>query len=151
MAADYKVAPTQLITTGLITMLKTALPGSGGYDHVVPPDAPFPYWMLTFIPGGSHNGPFLTNPDVDAALVFQLDGVGGRRDQAQWIRDKAVEVVLARNADGSFVHQLVPPSGWSICDRLPDEGSGGVEIEGAPPSTTYTAPQRFTVVVTPTS
>ena len=148
---DWKIAPTQLVTSNLITMIKAALPGSRGYDHNVPVDAELPYWMLTHIPGGGFSGPPLTAPHVDAELVFQIDGVGARRDQAQWIRDKVIEVLLARSLSGSLVNPLTMPSGWVECDRMPEEGSGGVEQEGAPPHVTYTAPQRFTVVVTPTS
>lgn len=149
---DWRVAPTQLITTAIIDMLKAAF-GAGArvYDHRVPEGATHPYWMVSHLPGGDRSGPPLVAPDSDAALVFQVDGVALRRDAAQLAADRAVDVMIGRNAAGGFVRELVMPSGWALCDRMPSEGSGGVEQEGAPPNVVYTAPNRFTVVVTPTS
>lgn len=152
MTVTYDVAPVQMFTNGLLTMLKAQLePGIRVYDTTVPTGATFPYVMLTPLPGGSSYGPALTNPDADLEIPYQIDGVGSRRDQAQFAADRAMQALVGRDpATGAFRVPFDPVTGWNVCDRMrDDEALGGVVPEGAPPSITYTAPQRFKIAVTP--
>lgn len=144
-------APVQLITTAVINLLKDNLAvGSRVYDSKVPPDATHHYWLVTHIAGGGYGGPPLTQPEADTTLVYQVDSVGARRDQAQWAADKAATIMVGRGAGGALTFALAMPAGWNECARMRNDVPGGVEVEGAPPNLVFTASNRFEVVVTPT-
>lgn len=148
--ADWKVAPVQLVTTALLAMLKAELePGWKVYDTNVPPSAASSYYMLSQIGGGSFSGPPLTAPEIDEEIVYQLDAVAARRDQAQLMADRGKELMVGRDATGALRFALTMPGGWVESGRIRNDVPGGVDQEGAPPSVVYTAPNRYTVQVTP--
>lgn len=146
----------QLVTNAVLALARLGLngaadnTGSGArvYDTDVPASAVFPYHVLFQIPGGSWSGPPLWDPTADAALVFQIDSIGNRRDQAQWAGDRAARVFLERTG-GVLTHTLTPPAGWSECARLPADTPPGVQRDTSVTTPLYFVQQRFMVVLTP--
>lgn len=147
-------APTQLVTSAVVALVRAHLPASSVYDFNVPSTAAYPYSNLMPIPGGSYSGPPLYDPEADSALVFQWDSVGTRRDQAQFRADQINAIMLGRVA-GALRWPLDPhlsplAPGWVECARLPAETPGAPEPYATPGAATiYTVSNRYTVVVTP--
>lgn len=137
----------QKVTNALLALLRTHL-GDNVYDHDTVPDTPTtPYYVVYRIPGGTSGGP-MADPEADLTLVFQINAVGKRRDQAEWASDKVTEVMLGRDELGRL-EELPLPSTMFECGRMRSDVPGGVEQEGAPPNAVYTAVQRFEIAVTP--
>jgi hypothetical protein len=136
-----------LVTTAILTMLNAALPFEV-YDHAAPTSRAFPYAVLYKIPGGASWGPWLYDPDADRTMVYQVDGVGQRRDQAEWAAGKIDRVMVGR-VNGQFEYPLALPGSVALCDRMRTELGGGVEVEGLQPNWTFTVPNRYEVSVTP--
>lgn len=148
--ADWKVPPTQLIYNNLLAMLNDQL-SARVYDTVGPTDITnlSNWWVLYAIAGGEFYGPPLTNPEADTILMYQLDSVAKRRDAAMLAADRAVDAWVGRT-NGALTVPLTMPPGWNQCDRMRSDTPGGVEPQGAPPSTLYVASNRFAIAVTPT-
>lgn len=144
------VVPQQLVTNGLIELLKRAPSSKTVLDHPHTVDSPsYPYLALFAIPGGSFSGPPLTAPDADAELVYQLDAMGTRRDQAQALGDWAAARLLGREADGGYTFDFGEIVGWVVAGRMPtDTTPGGVEVVPATP-TLYRDTRRYTIALTP--
>ncbi len=156
----------QLFTTEFLNLLRRGLNhstvvGPGGthlnngsgpkvYDHEVPGDAASHYYLLQQVPGGGYSGPPLSDSVADAAVVFQVDAVGSRRDQAQYMGDQAFAVVMAQAGGGpGYQYALNLPVGWSVCARLASDTPPGVLRDPSAITPLYSVPQRFTVVFTP--
>ena len=147
------VPDRQLLTNSLLAML-TAGTGRPVGDHKAPPPpAPpavyHPYSVLYSIPGGGFLGAALVAPDADADFVYQVDSVGVRRDQTEWLADRVRRSMLARTASGAFQVSLLSPAGLKIADRLPDGGAGGVQVDGTPPHEVFSIAERFVLRVVP--
>lgn len=99
------------------------------------------YYVLWSIPGGGLSGPPLADPHADAALVYQVDSVGVRDDQVEWLADLAREAMLERAKAG-----VVPMPGWGVMGVWPDGAVGAPDGEGE----VLSAAERFVVKVTPT-
>lgn len=125
--------------------------GAKVYDHEVPEVPGFPYVCLYQIPGGSYSGPPLTAPESDLTAVFQVDAVGTRRDQAQWLADKVFTVTLGRAPNGQLLYPLTAPGGWRECARLAADTPPGVIRDPTAKNPLYSAPQRFAVAITPSA
>jgi len=123
--------------------------GAKVYDHEVPASVSYPYSCLYQVPGGSYSGPPLTGPEADLTAIFQVDAVGTRRDQAQWLADKIKEVTLGRGPSGQLLCSLNAPTGWRECARLAADTPPGVIRDSTAPTPLYSVPQRFAVVITP--
>lgn len=126
--------------------------GSGAkvYDHEVPDVvAGYPYSCLYSIDGGSYSGPPLTAPEADLTALFQVDAVGTRRDQAQWLADKIKEVTLGRGPGGQLLYPLSVPTGWRECARLAAGTPPGVIRDPTAKNPLYSVPQRFAAAITP--
>jgi hypothetical protein len=142
--------PINPITSGLLALLRAQLPANVPiYDAIVPAEADFPYVFVIRIPGGVTAGPPLTDPDADPGIVYQVDCVGQRRDQAEMLRDRADAALLGRQPNGQLTHSINVGTGYVCCDRIRDDVIGGVEPEGLPPRTVYAAQQRYRIHVTP--
>jgi hypothetical protein len=138
--------------------LKEMLERAGGPDHPVgitfaPDDADLAkgYYVIHSIPGGGYpsEGYSLMNPDEDANVVYQIDGVSGRHDGAEWLGDRARHVLLARQPSGEFQVRLDLPAGWGCTDRRPDGETPGATPEGTRPHEVYTVSERFVLSLTP--
>lgn len=138
----------QLLGSNLVTAVATAT-GKPCGDAKAPLDVAPPYAVVHTISGGGYWGPGLVAPEDSADWVYQIDAVGDRRDQAEWLADKIRLTVLGRDAAGAFLTAISEPSGLRIIDRRSDGGAGGVEVEGTPPHEVYTASERYVVSVTP--
>lgn len=137
------------VTSALIAMLRSSVPSTlRVYDHRAPADRTFPYLVVMRIPGGGSGGPPLYDPDVDLTLAYQIDGVGSRRDSAEWAAGRAGRVVVGRTG-GSFQYELPLPAGVRECGRMRLDTLGGVELEGLPPNEVFTVPNRYEITVTP--
>lgn len=148
--SDLSIVPQQLVTNALIKALRDAGPGKTILDHPYQVEKPsYPYLAVFAIPGGSFSGPPLTAPDADAELIYQLDAIGTRRDQAQAMGDWAAGVVVGREASGLFRVSFEDIPGWKVADRMPtDTTPGGVEVVPAA-TTLYRDTRRFTLALTP--
>lgn len=152
----------QLWTNAMINLyrvginLSTAIGPSGVYensgsgpkvwDHEVPPNTTLPYLCLYQLPGGSYSGPPLSAPEADLTIVYQVDAVGTRRDQAQYLADKARTLTLGPTAPG-----LSAPTGWRECARLAADTPPGVIRTPDARNPLYSVPQRFALAVTPSA
>lgn len=143
------IVPQQLVTNAILAALR-AQPGWTAHDHPhLITNPTYPYLALFAIPGGGFTGPPLTAPTADAQLVYQLDSVGTRRDQAQLQGDKAATVLVGRRPDGTFLVDFEGIEGWAFCDRMPtDTTPGGVEVVPAA-TTLYRDTRRYTFALTP--
>lgn len=112
-------------------------------DHVAPvtvaKDSDYPFLIVYHLPGGDFWGaPLSSNPDANVDVAVQLSSVGRRRDQAQALLDRALRVMLERDATGAFRRPVI-----GVADVVPQGGLGGVEREGAAPNAVYTATARL--------
>lgn len=142
------VPDRQLLTTALLTMLVSGT-GKPVGDHKAPLSTDPPYCVLYSIPGGGFWGAGLVAPDADADFVYQVDSVGLKRNQAEWLADRVRRSMLARSASGAFQVTLTPPTGLKVADRLPDSGPGGVQVSGIPPHEVFSVAERFVLRVVP--
>ncbi len=144
------IADVRPFTDWFIALLEAGTSKSVG-DHRIPPlgDPLDPYCIVYAIPGGGFDGPALTSPDADARLIHQVTSAGKTRAQAQWMADLVRRTVLSRTASGAFQVQLAAPLGWSIPDRRPVGGPGGIDPEGKDPHLVYSGSDRFEICITP--
>lgn len=152
------VPDRQLVTTALVSMLASSTSKPIG-DHKAPSTrvAGTPYAVVYAISGGDFWGPGLVAPDSSADLVYQVDSVswrsadnlsGGSRKQAEWMGDLVRRTLLART-NGAFQVAFPAVTGWSMADREPGGGAGGVDVAGTPPHEVFTVAERFVLRVTP--
>ncbi len=143
------IIPVQDFTTSFLAMLRAGITfGPQVYDYEVPPDAGQFYAVLYQIPGGSLSGPGL-GVQSDVAVAFQVDAVGGRRDQTQYLTDRIREIVTGQEPNGAYSHAMTAPEGWTVQARLTPDGLPGAYRDSSAPTPIYQAPQRFTIVFTP--
>lgn len=151
--ADLRTAvvQTQLVTTGLISMIATATARPCG-DHGSPPDGVLAdgYTYVTSIPGGGFDGPPLWSPESDATLVYQVTSVGSVRAHVEWIADRVRLTMLSRLAAGGFQVAFPALAGMKVVHREPDGTSPGVIPEGPPESRVYNIPERYRISVVST-
>lgn len=152
------VPDRQLITTALVSMLATGT-GKPVGDHKAPTTrvAGDPYAVVYVIGGGGYWGPGLVAPEQSGDFVYQVDSVswrsadnlsGGTRKQAEWMGDRVRRTMLART-NGAFQVAFPAVTGWTIADREPSGGAGGVDVAGVPPHEVFTVAERFLLRVTP--
>lgn len=143
------VPDRQLFTTALASMLGTAT-GKAIGDHKAPTTrtAGEPYAIVYSIGGGGFWGAGLVSPDASGDLVYQVDAIGATRAQAEWMSDRVRRSLLART-NGTFQVAFPAVAGWTVADREPDGGPGGVDITGAPPNEVFSVAERYVVRVTP--
>lgn len=81
-------------------------------DAIAPEDAVPPYAVVYLIAGGGLGGT-LGDPNADATLTYQVTCVGRSRQQAEWVGDKALELlsrqVLVPNRRVLNVRLHIPP------------------------------------------
>ena len=142
------VPDRQFITNAVIALLVTGT-GKAVGDPKAPLSTAPPYSVVFSIPGGGYWGAALVGPEADADFVYQVDAVGLRRSQAEWMADRVRRTILARPSSGSFQVTLVPPTGWAVADRVPDGGPGGVQVDGSPPHEVFSVAERFVLRVVP--
>lgn len=146
----YRVGINLSATVGPAGVYDNSGGGPKVHDHDVPPNTTLPYVCLYQIPGGSYSGPPLWDPEADLTAIFQVDAVGTRRDQAQWLADKVKNVTLGRVA-GQLQYPLSPPAGWRECARLAADTPPGVIRSTDARNPLYSVPQRFAVAITPSA
>lgn len=142
------VPDRQLITGALIAMLATSTSKQVG-DHEAPPDPVVPYSVVHCIPGGDYWGAPLAAPDAQADFVYQVDSVGLKRSQVEWMADRVRRCLLARSSTGAFQVTITNPAGWRIADRRPSGGPGGVDPQGVRPNKVFAVAERFVLSVVP--
>jgi len=142
------VLPTELATTALVAMLRAAVPaGIGLYDHRVPPTGVgTPYGLLLAVDSPAPEGPAWSDDEADVTLTFQLDSVGKRRDQAQWLRDRLRAAVIART--GPAWTNTLTVAGWVSADRR-TMSLGPVDRQGSPRFELFVAQDRYDLLFTP--
>lgn len=135
--------PRREFADGLITALATATGRPVG-DGVVPDGATVPYLVVHSIDGGSWLGAPFLGDETEAELVWQVDSVGERRDQAEWMADKVRETILGRaNNATTWSTALTAPSGWKVNGRRSEAPPGPATPAGAPPDTIWSVAERF--------
>lgn len=101
-----------------------------------------PYTVL-YLVGGDLSGPPLGDDGDTAELLYQVTSVGGARpDQAEWMGDKACEVLVGKTPAGAFLHPLEVAGLRVLARRLAEDV--GVSSEGG----TVSHVARYTVTVT---
>jgi len=143
-------APRQLVTLAFKELLGRH-PSMKVYSGFIPDTPALPLAVLNSIDGGRYDGPPLVAPDADAWYVYQVDVVGSRMDQVEKGRDELRELVLGRDREGAFLHDLEVVPGFVWADRLPSDTPGGVDVEKAPSGTIFTASHRYTLALTPSN
>jgi hypothetical protein len=84
----------------------------------------YPLWV-------NLSGPaFGADRHADAEWTYQVTGMALRGDQLEWVRDRVLEVVLGKDDDGRYVHDLDTP-GVKITERDLKEDSGIGEAVGS--------------------
>jgi len=141
-------APRQLVTLAVKELLSRHR-SMKVYAGFIPDTPQLPLAVLHSIDGGRYDGPYFTDPEADAWYVYQVDVVGSRMDQVEKGRDELRELLIGRQADGSFVHDLEVVPGFAWADRLAADTPGGVDVEKATSGTIFTASHRYTVALTP--
>jgi hypothetical protein len=142
--------PLDLITTNLLTLLRTA--GRPVYDGAYEGDPTAPdYWYgILYRIGGGDSDP---TPDLDAdprtvTVAYQVTTVGKTRNQAEAggriLRDR----LLGRTA-GTWAYPLTMPAGWVCAHRRPDPVMPGIDRVGDTPNAVYSMPARYQLTVTP--
>lgn len=71
-------------------------------DATAPVPRPEKYVVVHTIPGGRISGT-LENPHEDAEIVYQATCVGSTRRQAQWVTDKAMQILNGFLVDGRAI------------------------------------------------
>ena len=140
------------VETAFVAMLRDNLSQTVFYadsgaaeEHGIPPvDTTPPYVVVYGIPGGDMSGPPLTAPEADSEVYFQATCVGGTASQAVWMSDKVREIVVGRQATGSFTVPLTI-NGAAVLDRYSEFGLPAAVQSG----TLWQAAARYCVVVTP--
>jgi hypothetical protein len=142
------VPDRQRVTTNLLAMLASGTGKQVG-DSRSPLNPVVPYLVVFPIAGGSYWGAPLVHPDENAEFVYQIDSVGAKRDQVEWLADRARRTMLARTPNGVFQVSFTDPAGWHVADRMPYGGAGSVQVEGRPPNEVYSIAERFVLSVVP--
>jgi len=145
------VLPTELATSALVAMLRAATASLSAvmvYDHRIPPaGVSTPYGLVLAVDSPDPDGPPWSDDEADATLTFQLDAVGKRRDQAQWLADRLRAAVLGRT--GPNWTNAVSVSGWVSADRRTTGQYGRVDREGSPRFELYVARAQYELAFTP--
>jgi hypothetical protein len=115
----------------------------------LPAGAALPYLVVADVDGGEQWGPPLGSAAAAVGLVFQVDAIGRRQDQARALADRARRAVLGRAASGGWAVDPDPPAGLRIVHRDFDGGTpdGSPTPEGTDPNRVWTAQQRFRIQV----
>jgi hypothetical protein len=143
----------ELLTSALIEMLKSPV-ASGGtgktvFDQRWKGDTPnLPYLVVKRVGGQMDLGPFLTAPNADLHVHYQVDVVGSRRDQVERVEGQVRESILGRTATGAFKTTLTV-AGWVVADRDALNVLPPIEIEGTPPQERFAARPQFALYITP--
>ena len=117
------------------------------YVAEIPADATYPYVTLHSIAGGETWGAHLAEPDDSADLVYQVDSVGLRQDQAEALGDRVRRTVLARSA-GRFQVDAPVPAPYAVIGRDLHGGVGGATREGSDPHDVVSYSERYLIRVT---
>lgn len=110
-----------------------------------------PYAILYPLPGGSFDGPPLSDPHADVTFSYQVTSVGKTAEQCQSMADRVRATMLGRK-NGAFVKAISNPSGVKIMDRAPDGGPGGIDRATGAADTdnvVFSVPERYLITVTP--
>jgi hypothetical protein len=108
-------------------------------DAKAPADLSPPYCVVYQIPGGHTLGP-LSTLDDDVEIVYQVTCVGGSREQAEWLADKALGLL-----EGGLSVQ-----GRKVLRVALDMAGGTQRDDDVTPPLYWSAP-RFRVSSTPGS
>jgi hypothetical protein len=110
------------VTDAYIAMLHSATGFVVGDNEAPTPppgqEAPdMPYLLVQHIDGGGVVDAAFDDKANPLQLVYQVDAVGGQRDQAQGAASVAYAATLTRQSSGLFLFPIVAPSGWSVYAR----------------------------------
>ncbi len=124
------------LTDGFVAALTAA--GLAVGDGVGPKGVAPPFCVLYPLSGGIVDGP-IDDPHGDVESVFQVTSVGVKREQAEWVADKARVAMLA--ARPTLTGRQVS---WVDVDML-----GGVQRDDDVQPAVYSVPERFRVWTVP--
>ncbi len=115
-----------------------ALEGLGlEVGDAVAPEVDPPYVTVYQIPGGRTTGT-LAAPDDDAFIVYQVSCVGVSREQAEWLADKALELL---QTELDVEDRRVP--------RVFLDMHGGVRRDDSATPPVFVSSPRFRIMSTP--
>lgn len=136
MTPTGSILPRLPMTKGVRALLADGQPypvGLGSIPRVPDPDALVgsdarimgapPYLILYPLWSTSLGSTPLVSPDSDWDWTYQVTTVAERGDQAEWMRDRILQLLLGRNPDGSFETPIEVP-GIRVMDRRLADDSG---------------------------
>jgi hypothetical protein len=136
-------------TDAVLAMLQTTGQAIGDMELLEVP-ANKPWAILYELPGTQLSGPW-GDPEADAWMRWQVTSVGYTRKQAGMMRDLVRRTMIKRNGVGGWAVPLVPPVGWVVVARVMEEPGGGIDQAGPAGNRTFTAVDRFSINVTPST
>lgn len=143
--------PVTMALSALLTSA-TGLPVGRG---ALPPGQDPPYYVLRLVDHSTSGAP-LADDNEDASLVYQVDSISGpdpdisgstgSEDQAEWMADKARQILLGRDpVTGLWLHALTVPGAKVIRRSLETEPGGTND----PADAIIHGVQRFRLDLTP--
>jgi hypothetical protein len=137
------VSDRRPVTAAFIELLETT--GLPIGDHVAPGEVAGKPWAIVYsIPGGALRDDNLAAVEKGTDLVYQVTSVGRRRDQAEWMADRARTTVIARTSSG-FTTAWPMMTGAEAADRQLLGGLGGAEPSGKAPHQVWSVAERFLI------
>ena len=134
-------APLYLVTTALLTMLRTA--GRTVYDGAYqgdPTQPSYPYAVLYALDGGDSDfTPDLAESRRDVVVVHQITSVSNLRNQAQAIGQA--------HRDRFLTGELNLPEGWICTRRDLDRTVPGIDRVGNNPTAVFNHHQRVLMTI----
>jgi hypothetical protein len=143
------VIDRQPVTDWLIAVLLATGLLVGDDDIPAGYDPTKPYLVVLSIDGGELWGPPLTSAASAMGLIYQVDAVGSRKDQAMRARDLAQRAILGRAPAGGWRVDPAPPTGLHVVHRDLAGGTGGQAIpgDGQPGQQVWSVPDRYRIDV----
>lgn len=131
----------RIVTAALIDLLETTTIPIG--DHTAPDEVAGKPWAVVYsIPGGGLLDDNLAAVEDGMDLLYQVTSVGRRRDQAEWMADRARSTIIGRTSAG-FSTTFPTITGLNVADRQLWGGVGGVEPSGEAPHQVWSVAERF--------
>lgn len=123
----------RLITAAVLELLQTGT--QFPFDVLRPPEDPdigdtleLPYGIIIPRPRGPFTGAvYSTQPWSEAQIEYRIKSVGRRYDQAELMADTVREVMLGRDADGSYTFEMTIEN-HSVMERRPGQDSPGAPL-----------------------
>lgn len=134
-------APLHLVTTALLTLLRTSTRTVYDGAYQGDPTRPsYPYCVVYALDGGDSDWtPDLADSRQDVVVVHQITTVSNLRNQAQAVGQQLRDVFLRG--------ELVMPAGWLCTRRDLDRTVPGVDRVGDNPTAVFNHHQRVLMTI----